>query len=79
VAKERRLTNGGDDNARSIPLLPTCALFKEYTGERVWESIGDKLRGPCYLSGDDHDRKIGARKQRTDIGKYSSVNRTIKL
>jgi hypothetical protein len=30
-------------------------------------------------SRDDHDRKIGARKQRTDIGKYSDVNRTIKL
>ena len=30
-------------------------------------------------SRDDHDRKIGARKQRTDIGKYSDVNRTMKL
>jgi hypothetical protein len=43
--------------------LPTCALFKAYIGERVWKSIGDTLRGPCYLSGDDHDRKIRARKQ----------------
>jgi hypothetical protein len=31
------------------------------------------------LSRDDHDRKIRSRKQRTDIGKYSFVNRTIKL
>jgi hypothetical protein len=31
------------------------------------------------LGRDDHDRKIGSRKQRTDIGKYSFVNRTIKL
>jgi hypothetical protein len=31
------------------------------------------------LSRDGHDRKIGSRKQRTDIGKYSFVNRTIKL
>jgi hypothetical protein len=30
-------------------------------------------------SRDDHDRKIGARKQRTDIGKYCDVNRTIEL
>jgi len=37
------------------------------------------LRGQCYLSGDDHDPKIRARKQRTNIGKYSSANRTIKL
>jgi len=28
---------------------------------------------------DDHDRKIRARKQRTDIGKHCFVNRTIKL
>jgi len=28
---------------------------------------------------DDHDRKIRARKQRKYIGKYSVVNRTIKL
>jgi hypothetical protein len=27
----------------------------------------------------DHDRKIRSRKQRTDIGKYSFVNRTIHL
>ena len=38
-----------------------------------------RLKGPCYLSRDDHGRKIMARKQRTDIGKYWFVNRTIKL
>jgi len=38
-----------------------------------------RLKGPCYLSRDDHDRKIRARKQRTDIGKYYFVNRIIKL
>ena len=32
----------------------------------------------AYLSRVDHVRKIRERKQRTDIGKYSSVNRTIK-
>jgi len=31
------------------------------------------------MSRDDHDRKIRARKQRTDVGKYSFVNRTIIL
>jgi hypothetical protein len=31
------------------------------------------------LSRDGHDRKIRTRKQRTDIGKYSFVDRTIKL
>jgi hypothetical protein len=31
------------------------------------------------LSRVDHDRKNRSRKQRTDIGKYSFVNRTIQL
>jgi hypothetical protein len=56
-----------------------CAVFKAYTGERAWKSAGNRLRGTCYRSRDDHDRKIMARKQRTDIGKYSCVYRTIKL
>ena len=37
------------------------------------------MKGPWYLSGVDHDRKIRVRKQRTDIGKHSFVNRTTKL
>jgi hypothetical protein len=41
--------------------------------------IGDGLKRPCYLSRVDHDRKIRSRKQKTDIGKYSFVNRTIQL
>ena len=32
---------------------------------------------PHYLSRADHERKIRSRRQRTDIGKYSFVNRTI--
>jgi hypothetical protein len=32
---------------------------------------------PHYLSKGDHYWKIRARKQRTDIGKFSFVNRTI--
>ena len=31
------------------------------------------------MNRDDHDLKISARKQRTHIGKYSFVNRKIKL
>jgi hypothetical protein len=62
---------------RKIALI--CALFKAYTREQAWKSIGDKLKGPCYLSRYDHNHKIRARKQRTDIGKYSLVNRTIIL
>jgi len=32
---------------------------------------------PHYLNRVDHERKIRSRRQRTDIGKYSFVNRTI--
>ena len=39
--------------------------------------MGDRLQAPSYLSRVDHYWKIRARKQRTDIGKYSFVNRSI--
>jgi hypothetical protein len=54
-----------------------CVLYKAYTGERAWKTIGDRLQVPSYLSRVDHHWKIRARKQRTDIGKYSFVNRSI--
>jgi len=55
------------------------ALFKAYCGERAWDFIGDRLQRPNYLSRIDHGWKISNRRQRTDIGKYSFVNRTIRL
>jgi len=54
-----------------------CALFKAYSGESAWKPIGDRLQRTHYLSRVDHERKIRGRRQRTDIGKYSFVNRTI--
>jgi len=36
-------------------------VFKAYTGEQAWKAIGVRLKGPCYLSTDDYDRKISAR------------------
>ena len=53
------------------------ALYKAYTGEKAWKAIGDRLEAPSYLSRVDRLWKIRARKQRTDIGKYSFVNRSI--
>ena len=55
------------------------AVFVAYSGERAWKAIGDRLHRPNYLSRVDHERKIRNRRQRTDIGKYSFVNRTIRL
>jgi len=52
-----------------------CALFKAYSGERAWRATGDRLQLPHYLSSVYHEQKIRSRRQRTDIGKYSFVNR----
>ena len=54
-----------------------CALCKACTGERARKAIWDKLQAPSYLRRVNHYWKIRARKQRTDIGKYSFVNRSI--
>jgi len=51
---------------------------QSYTGGRAWKAIGDRLLKPCYLGRGDHNRKIRTRKQGTDVGKYSLVNRTIR-
>jgi hypothetical protein len=56
-----------------------CAFFKAHSGERAWKAIGDRLHWPNYLNSIDHERKIMNRRQRSDIVKYSFVNRTIRL
>jgi len=56
-----------------------CALLKAYPGERVWKCTGDSLQGPCHLSREDQDLKIRGRSQRTGIGRYFFVNRTLNL
>ena len=66
-----------DTLASRRKLSRICALFKAYSGERAWKATSDRLQRPHYLSGVDHERKIRNRSQRTDIGKYSFVNRTI--
>ena len=40
--------------------------------------MGKRLLEPCYLSREDHNWKIKTRKQRTNVGIYSFINRTIK-
>jgi hypothetical protein len=63
--------------AQHRKIVRMCALYRAYTGERVWKAIRNRLQAPSYLSRVDRNWKIRARKQRTDIGKYSFVNRTI--
>ena len=51
---------------------------KQTKNHNIPQPIGDRLQRLHYLSGVDHERKIRSRRQRTDIGKYSFVNRTIR-
>ena len=64
-------------NSSNCETLASRRKFKSYSGERAWKAIGDRLKRLHYLSRVDHERKIRSRRQRTDIGKYSFVNRTI--
>ena len=70
--------SGWETLAQRRLMARICALFKANTGRRAWKAIGDRLLKPCYQDREDHNRKIKTRKQRTDVGKYSFVNRTIK-
>ena len=81
VAKFANLTN--ESNWETLvqcrKTARICALYKAYSGEPAWKAIGDRLQRPNYLSWVDHDWKIRNSRQRTEIGKYSFVNRTIQL
>ena len=70
--------SGWESLAQRRLIARICALFKAYTRAQVWKAIGNRLLKPCYLSREDHNQKIRTRNQRTDVGKYYFVNRTIK-
>ena len=70
--------SGWETSAQRRLIALICALFKAHTGGQAWKAIGDRLLKPCYLSRENHNRKIRTTKQRTDVDKYSFVNRTIK-
>jgi hypothetical protein len=74
----KRFKLGAETLAPRRRIARMCALFKAYTGGRPWKAIGDRLLKPCYLSREDHNQKIRTRNQRTGVGKYSYVNKTIK-
>jgi hypothetical protein len=54
--------SGWETLAQRRKMARICSLFKAYIRERAWKSIRDMVKGPCYLSRDDHDGKIAARK-----------------
>jgi hypothetical protein len=76
VAKfaHRRNDSNWETSAQHRKIAKIWALFKAYTGEWAWKAIGDTIQRKV-----NHGRKIRSRKQRTAIGKYSFINRTIQL
>ena len=75
---ENNIDESGCETLAQRKLIPRiCPLFKAYTGGRAWKAIADRLLKPCCLGRGDHNGKIRTRKQRTDVGKYSFVSRTI--
>ena len=64
---------------RSVERYHIYVFSSKRTLEGAWKSTGDRLQLPNYLKRVDHDRKIRNRKERTDIGKYSLVNSTIRI
>jgi len=70
--------SGWETLAQRRIIAGICVLFKAYTGGWAWKAMGDRLLIPSYLNKNDHDRNIRTRKLRTDVGKYSFVNRTLK-
>jgi hypothetical protein len=79
AAKFAHNTNetGWEILAQQRRIARICALLKAYAERQAWKAIGDRLLKLCYLSRVNHNWKIRTRKQRTDVGKYSLVNRTI--
>lgn len=55
-----------------------CCLFKAYSKSPAWAEITKRLGSPSRVGRNDHTCKIKSRGQRSDVGKYSYVNRTIK-
>ena len=55
-----------------------CAMFKTYRGEPAWREIKNRMQPPNYSSRNDHPHKLRERRQRTDTGKFSFLNRTIR-
>lgn len=53
------------------------SLYRAHLGQKAWVDITARLEKPTYYGRNDHDFKIKCRKQKTDVGKFSFLNRTI--
>ena len=55
--------SGWETLAQRRLIARICSLFKEYAGGWARKATGDRLLKPCYLSRDDHNRKVMFRKK----------------
>jgi hypothetical protein len=73
--------HSGDSDCESLAqrkkIARICLLYKAYTVDRAWKAIGNRLQETRCLCRADNYWKIIARKQRTNIRKYSFVKRFI--
>ena len=53
-------------------------IFKARNDEEGWGELRARLHAPNYVGRGDHHLKIKERDQKTDIGKYSFINRGIR-
>ncbi|KAJ4451170.1 hypothetical protein ANN_02612, partial [Periplaneta americana] len=61
----------------STPFLASSRELLKLTYLDAWVDITARLEKPTYYGRNDHDFKIKCRKQKTDVGKFSFLNRTI--
>ena len=64
LPKFANLTNNSNQETlvQRRKIAHICALYKGYSTEPTWETIGDRLQRPYYLSQVDHDWKITNRR-----------------
>ena len=55
-----------------------AGIFKAWNGEESWNELSVRLNGPNYIGHGSHKLKIKEREHKTDLGKYSFINRGIR-
>lgn len=56
-----------------------CSIFKALRGDSVSREINNRLLAAIYSGRNLYGKKVRGREQRTDISKFSFINRTIEI
>ena len=55
-----------------------CGMHKAVNQVRGWEEITSKIEYSNRIGRGDHAKKMCVKQVKTDVGKYSFINRTVK-